>query len=61
MYFKSLHALAPSYITDIIHPYVAPRSLRSSSQGLFQVTWSRLKQKGDRAFLLLASSDTLQL
>ena len=48
--FKALHGLASSYIADIIHPHVAPRSLRSSSQGLLHVPRSRLKQKGDRAF-----------
>jgi len=40
MYFKYLHALAPSYITDIIHPYVGPSdppvkaSSRSHGPGL---------------------------
>ena len=29
--FKSLHAIAPSYLSSLVHPYVPSRALRSSS------------------------------
>ena len=29
--FKSLHAIAPSYLSSLIHPYVPSRTLHSSS------------------------------
>ena len=48
--FKALHGQAPAYITEIIHPYSNPRSLRSADQHLLVVPRTRLKTKGDRAF-----------
>ncbi len=48
--YKALHNSAPDYICDLIKPYTAPRSLRSSDQLLLSVPRSRCKTKGDRAF-----------
>ncbi|KAJ8396523.1 hypothetical protein AAFF_G00018290, partial [Aldrovandia affinis] len=31
--YKVLHGLAPSYLTDLLHPYNPPRSLRSQDAG----------------------------
>ena len=52
--FKALNGQAPSYISDLIHPHQAPRSLRSSGNALLHVPRSRLKRKGDRAFAVAA-------
>lgn len=52
--FKALNGLAPQYITDLLTPYSAPRSLRSSAIQLLSVPYSRLKTKGDRAFSVAA-------
>ncbi|KAK0145494.1 hypothetical protein N1851_015599 [Merluccius polli] len=43
--FKALHGQAPAYITEIIHPYSNPRSLRSADQHLLVVPRTRLKTK----------------
>ena len=43
--FKGLYGLAP-HISDLLPPYSAPRSLRSSTQTFLSVPRSRLKQKG---------------
>ncbi|XP_053364370.1 deoxynucleoside triphosphate triphosphohydrolase SAMHD1-like [Clarias gariepinus] len=48
--YKSLHGLAPHYLTDFLHPYTPLRSLWSSSKGQLIVPRSRLKTFGDRAF-----------
>ena len=52
--FKALSGLAPSYIGDLLIPYSAPRSLRSSSQNLLCIPKTHLKTKGDGAFYLVA-------
>ena len=52
--FKCLNALAPSYLTDLLHPYVPTRSLRSASKGLLQVPRSRLSTFGARSFASFA-------
>ncbi len=44
---------APDYICDLIKPYTASMSLRSSDQFLSSVPRSR-KTKGDRAFSAVA-------
>ena len=47
--YKSLHGLAPSYLSDLIVPYTPSRPLRSSSK--LQVTVPETQGKyGDRAF-----------
>ena len=52
--FKSLNNLAPSYISDLLTPYIPSRSLRSSSQSLLVVPRSIQKCYGDRAFAVAA-------
>ncbi|KAF7656800.1 hypothetical protein LDENG_00036020 [Lucifuga dentata] len=48
--FKATHGLAPSYISALLTPYIAPRPLRSADQKLLHIPRSRFKTKGDRAF-----------
>ncbi len=48
--YKSLHNLAPMYLSELLHPYTPSRCLRSSDQNLLIVPQSRLKRRGDRAF-----------
>ncbi len=48
--YKSLHDLAPMYLSELLHPYTPSRCLRSSDQNLLLVLQSRLKRRGDRAF-----------
>ena len=52
--FKSLNNLAPSYISDLLTPYIPSRSLRSSSQSLLVVPRSIQKSYGGRAFAAAA-------
>ena len=52
--FKALHDLAPAYISELLVPYVASRSLRSSGSRLLVLPVSRLITKGDRAFSIRA-------
>ena len=52
--FKSLNNLAPSYISDLLTPYIPSRSLRSSNQCLLVVPKSIQKSYGDRAFAVVA-------
>ena len=52
--YRALHGQAPEYISDLIHPYIASRSLRSSDQDLLAVSCSQLKTKGDHAFEVVA-------
>jgi len=42
--FKSLNGLAPFYLTELLHPYVPSRSLRSADQ--LSVPPTRLKLRG---------------
>lgn len=50
--FKSLHDLAPAYITYLLIPHQPLRNLRSRK--LLIVTESRIKTKKDRAFAIRA-------
>uniref|UniRef100_A0A8C6LWY4 Reverse transcriptase domain-containing protein n=1 Tax=Nothobranchius furzeri TaxID=105023 RepID=A0A8C6LWY4_NOTFU len=52
--FKSLNNLAPGYLSELIHPYVPTRSLRSADQHLLHVPSSRCKSRGERAFSVCA-------
>ena len=52
--FKSLKNLAPSYMSDLLTPYIPSRSLRSSNQSLLVVPRSIQKSYGDRAFAVAA-------
>ena len=54
MVFKAINGQAPSYLSDLLHPHSATRSLRSSYKGLLHIPRSRLKQKGGRAFAVAA-------
>lgn len=52
--FKSLHGLAPSYISDLICLQNTSRVLRLSNQLLLNIPWTRKKFKGDQAFCVSA-------
>ena len=52
--YKSLHALAPRYLSDLLHPYTPLRSLRSSDKDQLAIPRTRLKTFGDRAFCVSA-------
>lgn len=52
--FKALHDQAPTFIKELLLPYIPARSLRSSDQGLLSVPRFRLKTKGDCAFWVVA-------
>ncbi|XP_062391362.1 uncharacterized protein LOC134079180 [Sardina pilchardus] len=54
--FKSLHGLAPTYLSDLLHHHIPSRALRSADQLLLEVPRTRLKTKGDRAFAVAAPS-----
>ncbi len=52
--FKILHGLAPAYLSELLHVHTPVRALRSSNQVLLDVPRARLKNKGDRAFSVVA-------
>uniref|UniRef100_A0A8C7YUS4 Reverse transcriptase domain-containing protein n=1 Tax=Oryzias sinensis TaxID=183150 RepID=A0A8C7YUS4_9TELE len=52
--FKSLHGLAPLYLSELLTPYSPARCLRSADQMLPEVPRSRRKLRGDRAFAVAA-------
>lgn len=52
--FKSLHGMAPSYISELLIERSETRSLRSSNQRLLFTPKTRLKSRGDRAFSSIA-------
>ena len=52
--YKSLHALAPQYLSDILHPHAPPRNLRSSDSGLLTTPRTKLRTFGDRAYSVAA-------
>ena len=52
--FKSLHGLAPPYISELLVPYVPTRSLRSANKMLLVIPRSNLVNRGDRAFSVAA-------
>jgi len=51
--YKSLHGLAPKYISDMLEPYEPTRTLRTSGMGLLLVPRVRTKQ-GEAAFQVYA-------
>ena len=53
--FKVIYALAPSYLSELLEPYVPMRMLRSSSQLLLLEPKFNLKTYGSRAFSVCAS------
>ncbi len=52
--FKSLHGLAPTYLSDLLSPYTPSRLLRSSGEELLCVPRSRLSSMGGRSFSVMA-------
>ncbi|KAJ8390571.1 hypothetical protein AAFF_G00101770, partial [Aldrovandia affinis] len=48
--YKVLHGLAPSYLTDLLHPYNPPRSLRSQDADNLVVPRISKNTAGGRAF-----------
>ena len=52
--YKSLHALAPRYLSDLLHPSTPLQSLRSSDKDQLAIPRTRLKTFGDRAFCVSA-------
>ncbi|KAL3060889.1 hypothetical protein OYC64_009155 [Pagothenia borchgrevinki] len=51
---RSLHALAPQYLSDILRPHAPPRNLRSSDSGLLTTPRTKLRTFGDRAYSVAA-------
>ena len=52
--YKALNNLAPSYIRDLLTPYVPSRQLRSSSKNLLVIPHYNLKTYGARSFSVAA-------
>jgi hypothetical protein len=52
--FKTLHGLAPSYLSELLTTYQPTRSLRSEDKDLLSVPYSRTKTYGDRSFSVMA-------
>ena len=44
--FRAIHGQAPTYITELIHPYTSTRSLRSADQHLLDPLKTKFKKKG---------------
>ena len=49
--YKTLCGMAPAYMSDIIHPYVPARTLRSSSSNLLQMPSARTITYRERSLL----------
>ena len=52
--YKALNDSSPSYITDVLSPYVPTRNLRSSERHLLQVPPTSTHSYGERAFQVAA-------
>ena len=52
--YKTLSGMAPAYMSDMLHPYVPTRTLRSSSSNLLQMPSARTITYGERAFSIRA-------
>ena len=52
--FKIICGCAPSYLKDLLEPYIPRRSLRSATQGLLVAPKSSTRTYGDRAFSVAA-------
>ncbi len=48
--FKALRNLAPTYLSELLHPYTPSRALRSSSSGLLSIPSVKMVKMGARAF-----------
>jgi len=52
--FKSLNGLAPAYLSDLLSPYIPPRTLRSSGRELLCEPRFCLSSMGGMSFSVLA-------
>ena len=52
--YKSLHSLAPQYLSDLLHRHAPSRSLRSTNMGLLSTPRTSRRTFGDRAFCVAA-------
>ena len=52
--FKVYHDTAPQYLSELLHPYVPCRNLRSSDAFLLETPHSHLVSCGDRSFSVSA-------
>ena len=48
--YKSLHGDAPTYLSDLLVPYIPSRALRSHKEGTLRIPKTKLVTFGDRAF-----------
>ena len=48
--YKALHGLAPTYLSDLVLPYIPTRTLRSQDAGLLIVPRISKQTTGSRAF-----------
>ena len=55
--YRCLNNLAPSYLTELVVPYVPARSLRSADMALLEVPKFRFKTYGDRSFQAAAAHE----
>ncbi len=51
--FKALHNLAPIYLTELLQTHKSVRPLRSRFLGTLSMPRSRLKHRGDQAFVIV--------
>ncbi len=51
--FKALNNLAPIYLTELLQTHKSVRPLRSRFLGTLSMPRSRLKHRGDRAFVIV--------
>ncbi len=54
--FKSLNALAPSYLSDLFNLNISGRCLRSTNSHSLAQPRTRLKSRGDHAFAVVGPS-----
>lgn len=52
--FKALHGQAPTYITELINPYIPTRNLRSLDNNFLVTPKSNMKSYGDKSFSVAA-------
>lgn len=54
--FKILNRLAPRYLCELIQVHTPVRALRSATQMILKIPRSRLQNRGDQAFSVIAPS-----
>ena len=52
--YKSLHSLAPQYLSDLLHSYTQSRTLCSPGTHQLSIPHTKLQTLGDRAFCVTA-------